>query len=218
MVIKIDPSVTVVFDLDDTLYKEVDFLRSAYVEIAQFLDKKNWLNLYTYMFALYREKQNVFEMMSATYDVEINNLITCYREHVPQINLAEGAEELMRCIKLKKGNIAILTDGRKNTQENKINALGLRDTIDKAFISEELGTEKPDPNNFIAIENHFKSKRYFYIGDNLKKDFISANARKWNTIALIDNGLNVHYTSQYHKHEGYLPQHFIKDFKDLRVE
>ena len=50
----------VIFDLDDTLYAEVDFLKSAYFEIANILDTTNSELLYQRMLALYCEGKNVF--------------------------------------------------------------------------------------------------------------------------------------------------------------
>ena len=39
----------IVFDLDDTLYKEIDFLKSAYLEIASIVDKDHCETLYDNM-------------------------------------------------------------------------------------------------------------------------------------------------------------------------
>ena len=41
----------IVFDLDDTLYKEVDFLKSAYFEIASWIELHyNKTGVYDFMF------------------------------------------------------------------------------------------------------------------------------------------------------------------------
>lgn len=40
----------VVFDLDDTLYKEIDFLKSAYMEIASWIEESyGKIGVYEYM-------------------------------------------------------------------------------------------------------------------------------------------------------------------------
>ena len=51
----------VVFDLDDTLYKEIDFLKSAYREIAMLCSSKKSNNYYTMMTFDYYSGENVFE-------------------------------------------------------------------------------------------------------------------------------------------------------------
>ena len=59
-----NPSIVVVFDLDDTLYKEIDFLKSAFSSIAHSIslevpEDKN--TIFEKMVELYNLKQNVFE-------------------------------------------------------------------------------------------------------------------------------------------------------------
>ena len=52
----------IIFDLDDTLYKEIDFLKSAYRVIADNLEIHFGLsNLYNIMYALYSQKKDVFQ-------------------------------------------------------------------------------------------------------------------------------------------------------------
>ncbi len=218
MDIKVDAHTTIVFDLDDTLYKEIDFLRSAYKEIAQSIDQKNWHILFGYMFALYQEGQNVFEILSQKYGGDVRQLIEQYRNHKPVIYLANGATDLIKSIKHKEGKLAILTDGRSLTQLNKIRALGLDNTIDQFFISEDLGTEKPHENNFRAIENHFATRNYWYIADNFKKDFVTAKARNWNTIGLIDNGLNIHHYSPYYLLANHKPNYLVMDLTEIKIK
>jgi putative hydrolase of the HAD superfamily len=215
MTLSIDSTTTLVFDLDDTLYKEIDFLKSAYQQIAQHLNASDWRATYALMFALYREKKNVFDHISKEFKVEIESLLTIYRNHNPDIILKAETKLLLDHIKSKGANITLLTDGRSITQRNKIRALGLETWMDKVFISEELGSEKPSENNFMAVENHYKTLTYCYIADNLKKDFITPNKRGWKTIGLIDNGLNMHVDSVSYERPEYLPQRFIFNLQEL---
>lgn len=215
MILSIDPTTTLVFDLDDTLYKEIDFLKSAYREIAQHLDVNDWRGTYALMFALYREKKNVFDCISKKFKVDIDSLLTIYRNHSPTISLEEETKLLFDHIKSKGANITLLTDGRSITQRNKVKALGLGAWMDKVFISEELGSEKPSEENFKTVENHFKTTTYCYIADNLKKDFITPNKRGWKTIGLVDNGLNIHVDSASYERSEYRPQWFIFHLQEL---
>lgn len=65
---------TVVFDLDDTLVKEIDFLKSAFLEIAKFVDKSN-SSLYSQMLDWYYNKQNVFQNIISQYPaIDIKDL------------------------------------------------------------------------------------------------------------------------------------------------
>jgi len=215
MDIKVDKNTVIVFDLDDTLYNEIDFLKSAYIAIAKDLKPKNWEHLFSLLFSLYRNDKNVFAYVSENFDITQSELIERYRNHKPNIKPFQGVLEEFKNIKNKKAKIAILTDGRKTTQRNKIAALGLSPYIDYIVISEEIGTEKPNKNNFAAIEREFKLSKYYYIGDNFKKDFITPKKMGWQTIALIDNGLNIHSNAYSHDSQEYLPQGYVHSFNQL---
>jgi len=215
MDIKIDNQTVIVFDLDDTLYNEIDYLKSAYIELAKELEPENWEKLFSILFSLYRNNQNVFQFVSEKYNVSKDILIERYRSHVPDIKPFDGVIERFRTIKNMEGKIAILTDGREITQNNKIKVLGLLPFVDHIVISEVIGSEKPHEQNFKSIETKFNLTNYYYIGDNLKKDFITPKILGWQTIALIDQGLNIHSNAYSHKSEEYQPHNYIFSFSQL---
>ena len=155
MTFSIDSSTTLVFDLDDTLYKEIDFLKSAYREIAMHINLPDWRGTYAQMFAWYRENKNVFCQLETKYNADQAELLSLYRNHFPDITLQAETLLLLNEIKVKGAPITLLTDGRSKTQRNKIKALKLENWMDKFFISEELGSEKPSENNFRAVEGSF---------------------------------------------------------------
>ena len=142
----------IAFDLDDTLYKEIDFLKSAYMEIASIVDKSHPETLYNNMISNYYKGNNVFKFISETYAAyTVERLLKIYREHYPSISLSN--EEWNVLLKLKTEAITgLITDGRSLTQRNKIKALGLENYFDKIVISEEIGYSKPD----IRLFNEFK--------------------------------------------------------------
>ncbi|CAM4228540.1 HAD family hydrolase [Zobellia roscoffensis] len=217
MDIKIDEKSVIVFDLDDTLYNEIDYLRSAYSAIAKELNPEQWENLFAQMFSMYRNKENVFEYLTTTFKIDKKVLLSLYRNHNPIINTFEGVLPLLKSIKEKKGKLAIITDGRSKTQRAKLKALGIEEFFDKIIISEELGTEKPNRKNYLAIEQIFKNHNYCYVADNVRKDFITPNILGWNSIGLIDNGLNIHNDSFLYFTETNLPKVFVKSIKDINV-
>ena len=95
MDIKVDEHTVLVFDLDDTLYNELEYLKSAYRSIADFLQPDNWLPLYSKMFSLYRCGENVFEKLSYEFNVNVSTLVELYRNHEPTIELFDGAIALL---------------------------------------------------------------------------------------------------------------------------
>lgn len=217
MDIKVDHNTVIVFDLDDTLYNELDYLKSAYKSIALYLEPMDWKALYSKMFSMYRYKFNVFGFLASSYNIEILTLIDMYRNHQPNIQLFDGVLDVLEAIKSKNGKIAIITDGRSKTQRTKIESLGILNYFDKIIISEEIGSEKPNIANFKAIENSLSGNTYYYIADNLKKDFVAPNILGWRSAALIDNGKNIHFEAYENLELQFLPQEYIIDFKDIKI-
>jgi putative hydrolase of the HAD superfamily len=183
-------SKTIVFDLDDTLYKEIDFLKSAFKNISNTIDK-NDENLFEKMLKWYYDKENVFENLIKVYpNLNLDELKTTYRNHFPNLENQDFKNILIN-LKSKSYKLGLITDGYTITQKNKLKALKIDEIFDLIIISEEFGSEKPDERNFKAF-HQLKTDEYFYIGDNTKKDFITPNLLNWQTICLKDNGQNIH--------------------------
>ena len=151
------------FDLDDTLYNELDFLRSAYMSIANKLANNDWKLLYAQMFSLYRSNIDVFGFLSESYQTDKKWLLKEYRKHIPNIAPFDHVVDLLKKIKNLEGKIAIITDGRENTQRNKIDSLGLKKYVDLIVISEAVGSEKPNEKNYKIVESTFPNHKYCYI-------------------------------------------------------
>lgn len=212
-------NICIVFDLDDTLYKEVDFLRSAYQEIALYIERlTSRKGIYELMLQGYVDKINVFQMLEdlTNHQVTKEQLLLLYRNHKPNISLNKGTIECLD--KIKKANcvIGIITDGRSITQRNKIIALNLSHWIDNEniIISEEFGSEKPSEENYLYFEDKYPDMNYFYIGDNVKKDFISPNKLNWCSICLLDDGQNIHKQSENVAIDS-LPHYYVSNLNEV---
>ena len=194
------PPTLVAFDLDDTLYKEIDFLKSAYREIALRAahdDRRMADKAFGMMLQAYKDGDNAFLRLNELLGTEtpISEYLAMYRAHRPDIHLTPETRETLEDLKTAGIVIALITDGRSVQQRNKIAALGLNRWIadEDIVISEEIGSEKPDEANYRHIVNrHPDADRFFYIGDNPKKDFIAPNRLGWTTACLLDNGENIH--------------------------
>ncbi len=218
----------VVFDLDDTLYYEIDYLKSAYKEISKEISKQAILPLkeeilFEEMMEEYVGKRDVFSVILKKYkikDLTKDDLIRKYRNHKPKITLSENRLEILRFLKENNVKIGIITDGRSITQRHKIQTLKLDDFIEDPediVISEEIGYEKPSKENYLFFENKYKNEntKFFYIGDNTKKDFITPNKFGWRTICLIDEGFNIHKQDFGLKKE-YLPHYKVKNIIEIK--
>lgn len=179
-----------VLDLDDTLYSELTYLKSAYHSIASELSDNN-IQLYELMLSKYTNSEDVFGFLVTEYDVELQYLLDLYRYHIPNIQLYPNVDKVLNYFS-ENGEIAIVTDGRSKTQRSKLNVLGLTHMLTTIVISEELQTEKPCKKNFEKVVLETIGNEYIYIGDNLKKDFITPKRMGWTTICLKDQGNNIH--------------------------
>jgi putative hydrolase of the HAD superfamily len=204
---------TIVFDLDDTLIPEIDYLKSAFQEIASYTDPKN-KNLYNEMYKWYQNKENVFLQLQKQYqNISILDLKNSYRNHIPNFNPFSENRDLLIELKNNGHFLGLITDGFSVTQRNKIKALNIDTLFDLIIISEEFGSVKPNPKNF-EVFNKFNTKEKYYIGDNTSKDFIAPNALGWTTICLLDNGKNIHM-QDFNKELIYLPKIKIHNLLDF---
>lgn len=165
----------VIFDLDDTLYAEKEYVHSGYRAVAAYLGDES----------LAEEMWNYFKEGSMAIDACLERMgkkelsaecVTVYREHKPKIHLYDGVRELIEL--LKEGGIktGIITDGRPYGQRRKLVALGLDKMVGDIIITDELGGiqfRKPCDIAFRIMARKWKLpyENIIYIGDNPAKDF-----------------------------------------------
>ena len=202
----------VVFDLDDTLYKEQDYLKSAYSEIASLVESRDSASkgVYDQMLGWWQEGENVFRQLTDTCRLEmtVGDLLSIYRSHVPAIRLEETVGALLDRLR-RHAVLGIITDGRSLTQRHKVEALGLANYMDEQdiLISEETGYEKPSDEPFQQLMERYPSHTYYYIGDNPAKDFEAPNRLGWTTVCLLDDGRNIH------RQDFSLPSQMLPQYK-----
>ena len=173
----IDNLDVVIFDLDDTLYSEKDYVRSGFNAIAA--KYPNVKNMAQKLWNAFLEGRPAIDYVLEQENLmkERDNCLSIYRKHRPEIHIYDEAKEvLLRIEKTKR--IGIITDGRPEGQKAKIRALGLDKFVDKIIITDELGSvkyRKPNPEAFLLMQKTFNCdfSKMCYIGDNIKKDGIA---------------------------------------------
>lgn len=210
----------VVFDLDDTLCKEIDYLKSAYREIAHHIAvlEETEEVVYQNMLDNYFGGKDVFQSLIEDYVISIDKdtLLTMYRNHQPDLSLEQGAKDLLDAFFQAGVVMGVITDGRSITQRNKIRALGLEKYIlpENIIISEEFGCGKPSEKGYRYFMDRYPGAQFWYVGDNVKKDFVAPNLLGWTTICLKDDGRNIHHQTA-DVDEGYQPKKVIDDLLQL---
>lgn len=202
------------FDLDDTLYKEIDFVKSAYGEIAESVGHPEDVSR---MLEWYQEGKNVFAELISTYQLKwtIADFIQLYRTHYPNIFLEPKVRQYLESLKESGTLVGLITDGRSISQRNKIKALGLEGFFDIEVISEEFGSEKPNVKNYLVVQERFpERKRFVYVGDNPNKDFIAPNLLNWVTVCLKNDGRNIH-GQDFSLPQEYMPQFVVDKLEEI---
>lgn len=173
----IDDIDAVIFDLDDTLYSEKDYVRSGFKRISEFFAIPQMADE---LWNAFTEGKNAIDFVLEKYGLSDKKSIAVheYRFQQPNIDLYSGVKEMLERIKAKK-KVGIITDGRPEGQHNKINALGLDKLIDDIIVTDELGGiqfRKPNDISFRIMQNLWQIpfEKIVYVGDNPNKDFESA--------------------------------------------
>tara|TARA_Y200000002_G_scaffold150198_2_gene124168 strand:+ start:31723 stop:32376 length:654 start_codon:yes stop_codon:yes gene_type:complete len=216
----INKNTHIVFDLDDTLYKEIDFVKSAYIYICKYIRSRFGIDFFSQIQECIDDGVNFYDYIISKlhhkHNFSIEKYLELYRFHYPKLSLSTDTSEFLNNISDRKIGFSIITDGRSISQNNKIKALGLSHLAQKIIISEETGYEKPHINNFKIIEKVYPDKKFLYVADNTSKDFLAPNTLKWDTVCLLDNGHNIH-KQNFDLQIQYLPKKKINYLKELIV-
>ena len=170
----------VVFDLDDTLYGEKEYIRSGYRAVAKVIPQVE--NAERKLWRFFLEKKPAIDevlSMEGIYTEEIRQrCLVAYRLHEPDIHLYDGVMEILIKLRSNGYKLGIITDGRSEGQRAKIQVLGLGKYMDHIIVTDELGGvkyRKPNETAFIQMADKLNVAftQMCYIGDNINKEFIA---------------------------------------------
>ena len=176
-----------VFDLDDTLYPEQDFLVSGYRAVARHIAGISG-SAFEEVCAVIGDtlvqsgRRAVMPALCARFPgpaAGIDSLVAVYRGHDPDIRLFPGCEGLLRRLR-SSYRLGILTDGLPEVQQRKCRALGLPGLVDEIVCTWQNGEEKqkPHPEAFRCILARLRvsPEEALMIGDQPEKDCRGAQA------------------------------------------
>jgi putative hydrolase of the HAD superfamily len=188
-----------VFDLDDTLYSELEFVQSGFAAVhARLLALDYPEQPYAQTFWDVFEVQGSGRVFNAGLDALqcryspelIGKLVHTYRHHDPTISPRSGIPELLEAAVAAGFRLGIITDGAPAIQPGKLQALKLSHLFEEVICTDELGPDrrgwKPSPLPFATLEERadLEGPAMMYIGDNPTKDFDGALARGWKAVRL----------------------------------
>ena len=185
-----------VFDLDDTLYSERDYSKSALTFAGSLIaDLFGLFDSSKQLLILLDEKASLpidsYWAKTLLPEVAKKQVIAGMNAHIPDISLYPDAARVLSKLRQSDSGFGIVTDGRSVTQRAKLRALNCLDAK-YISISEEAGLPKTDIRRFKNFATRFPAKRYVYVGDNPAKDFFAPNQLGWHTIMLSRRADNIH--------------------------
>jgi putative hydrolase of the HAD superfamily len=185
-----------VFDLDDTLYLERDYVRSGFQAAGAWLVAEHGIpGLAEVAWRRFEEgcRQTVFdealrELGHAPEPVLIRQLVEVYRTHAPALTLQPDAAWVLDRLAAMGLPVGLLTDGPLVSQERKVAALGLASRLAALVYTDRYGRAgwKPCRRGFRELERELgvSGRACVYVGDNPAKDFIAPRQLGWLTVRL----------------------------------
>lgn len=182
-----------VFDLDDTLYLERDYVRSGFAAVGAWARDEGLPDVSGACWELFNKgfRGNVFNLALAHHGVAqspglMDALVRVYRTHRPVIEMLPDAKRSLSCLSALGYPIAVLTGGPVTSQEQKVEALGLRGWCEPIVYSGAWGPDfdKPHARAFRVVEEltGLSSSRLCYVADNPARDFAGARQRGWEVV------------------------------------
>jgi putative hydrolase of the HAD superfamily len=185
----------IVFDLDDTLYEEMAFVKSGFAVVAAYLSLILHLDseeiFRELMIQLNKQREKVFDRFFEKRGIKnqqlVNRCLSLYRGHEPDIHLYPAARACLE--NLQNYPLYIVTDGNKLVQKKKFLTLGLDRWVRRCFCTYAYGLHhsKPSPYCFekICQIEQVVPSQVVYIADNPKKDFVGIKPLGFHTIRVL---------------------------------
>lgn len=189
----------VVFDLDDTLYREHDYVLSGFDAAGEWLSRtRNIANFGPTAREIFARgvRAKVFDealrALHASDDEEtVRALVEAYRAHTPTISLFPDALRTLDALR-GRTRLGLLTDGWHAVQKLKVQALQIESRFDAIVYTDALGRAhwKPHPLPYetLARALNTDASRCLYVADNPIKDFITARKLGWRTLQIVRPG------------------------------
>lgn len=181
----------IIFDLDDTLYSEIEYVKSGFRAVSDYLGGGYEDKLLGYFEARQPAIDSLLKFLGR--ESEKAKVLEIYRTQTPDIHLFDGVEDVIEKLRAGGKKIGIITDGRPEGQHKKIKALGLDRLVDDIIVTDELGGaqfRKPCDIAFRIMLTRWKivPSRAVYVGDNCAKDFQAPRQLGMKTVLIKNSG------------------------------
>ncbi len=220
----------IVFDLDDTLYPEIECVRSGFRSVAAWIEHK--FDIWEQR--AFEEIQLLFEggsrgdtfdrwLVSRGFppDEWVSQMVHIYRDHQPRISPFPEARELLQ----RLGNcyrLGLVSDGNVDVQQRKLTALGLASFFDVVAFSDDWGRQarkpSPKPLKHALSVLGTTGREALYVADNPLKDFLAARrAEMWAVRVRWPRTLYVNLEPPSEEYEPHAEINNLKELDNLLI-
>jgi putative hydrolase of the HAD superfamily len=165
-----------IFDLDDTLYPEIDYLKACFLSVSKFASIQNNLNgdlIYKYLLKTFKlsGRNDLYQRLIKEFNINVSIDEILYYHRNPLINELRLYPNAYACLnkltKLKK-SLFVITNG--NLEQQKLKIALLRNEICKFNINVYFAVEygsKPSPESYFALRNNYNinNKESCFVGN-----------------------------------------------------
>jgi putative hydrolase of the HAD superfamily len=188
----------VVFDVDDTLYLERDYVASGFSALEPVVHDK--FGRSAFASAAWRQftsgrRGNIFDLALADIGADftardVAELVQRYRNHKPRISLLPDARRALDTLRQLGVRVGVLTDGPAASQAAKVQALALHEAAEIVILTDLYGPgySKPHSRGFIELARRSRCLSYVYVADNPEKDFVAPTELGWTTVRVRREG------------------------------
>lgn len=220
------------FDLDDTLYDQLQPFQAAYNRVFSTITDISILELFKKsreysdkVFALTEsgemslEKMHQYRMMNAFKDFgysistdEADAFQKEYKDHQYKVSIIPEMKNILHYLNRKDIPIYVTTNGPARHQRLKLASLNLDDLIPEShiFISSEVGYAKPRKEFFEYVNRKTNTQPAdsYMVGDSFENDIIGADLAGWHSIW-------INPTNKPKSMESIQPTHEINSYPQL---
>ena len=174
----------VIFDLDDTLYSQKQFVISGFKQVARYIESLYNIDIYNDLCSLFQEGYGS-SIFYSTLKKHFNyveeslarKLLYIHRTHAPEIELYPEAKVCLAQLIGQDIRVSVLTDGQASIQKRKIEALQLDPLLDAIVYCDDLIGSQPslsrmeDALQILALQMELDFSELVFVGDNPILDF-----------------------------------------------
>lgn len=205
----------IIFDLDDTLYPERDYVLSGFRAVSRWAERHLGIcgeSGFDELSRLFHAgvRGDTFNRWLSMHHLPVEpwlpHLLEVYRGHHPTIEPFPDVPLLLADMH-RRCRLGLVSDGYLKVQQLKLEALELAPYFDTVVFSDEYGPDawKPSTRPFEIVLERLQTNpsRAVYVADNPKKDFLGARRAGMYTVRVrVKDGL---YSSLEPESEAYAP-------------